>query len=222
MRPRFVGRVGLADAVTAVNAAVGFAAVAIASIDVGLAARLVLLAAIADGADGLIAERVGGTPVGEYLDGLADVASFGVAPATIVFATVWATPAPETERLVLGLGIPALFVVAAVIRLALYTAYDVEENETVGVQSTLAAVVLAAAVLVGVSYPVLVGATAILTYLMVASITYPDLLARDALAMGVVQGLAVVAPDSIGGVFPVALLIWALAYLVLAPGFYWR
>lgn len=222
MRPRFVGRVGLADAVTAVNAAVGFAAVVMASIDVEIAARLVLLAAIADGADGLIAERFGGTPVGEYLDGLADVASFGVAPAAIVFSIVWATPGPAMERLLVGLGIPALFVVAAVIRLALYTAYDVEENETVGVQSTLAAVVLAAAVLVGVTYPVLVGATAVLTYLMVASVTYPDLLARDALAMGVVQAIAVVAPDSAGGVFPIALLVWALAYLVLAPRFYWR
>lgn len=222
MRPRFIGRVGLADAVTALNAAVGFAAIAVASIDVELAARLVLLAAIADGADGLIAEQFGGTPVGEYLDGLADVASFGVAPASIIFSIVWATPGSELERLLLGFGVPALFVVAAVVRLALYTAYDVEDNETVGVQSTLAAVLLAAAVLVGVSYPVLVGAMAILTYLMVASITYPDLLARDALAMGVVQAIAVVAPDSLGGIFPLALLVWALAYLVLAPRFYWR
>lgn len=222
MRPRFVGRVGLADAVTAVNAAVGFAAVVVASIDVDIAARLVLLAAIADGADGLIADRFGGTPVGEYLDGLADVASFGVAPAAIVFSIVWSSPGPVTERLILGLGVPALFVVAAVIRLALYTAYDVTVDETVGVQSTLAAVVLAAAVLVGVTTPILVGATAVLTYLMVASITYPDLLARDALAMGLIQGIAVVAPDSAGGVFPVALLVWALAYLVLAPRFYWR
>lgn len=222
MTPRFVGRVGAADVVTAANAALGFAAVALAGVDVDLAARLVLLAAIADGADGLIAERYGGTPVGEYLDGLADVASFGVAPATIVFWFVWTTEQSRTARLLLGVGIPALYVVAAVVRLALYTAYDVEAAETVGVQSTLAAVVLAAGVLAGASWTALLVGTAVLSYLMVASVTYPDLLARDALAMGLIQALAVLVPNVAGGVFPVALLVWALAYLILAPRFYWR
>ncbi|MFB6112204.1 MAG: protein sorting system archaetidylserine synthase [Halobacteriaceae archaeon] len=222
MYPRFVGRVGPADAVTAVNAALGFGAVAMATVDVGIAARLVLLAAIADGADGILAARYGGTPVGEYLDGLADVASFGVAPAAIVFNLVWASPLSVGSRLGLGVGVPALFVVAAVVRLALYTAFDVEADRTIGVQSTLAGTVLAAAVLSGVGYLVIGGATALFTYLMVASIPYPDLLARDALAMGVVQALAVLFPEPFGGLFPRLLLAAALAYLLLAPRFYWR
>jgi archaetidylserine synthase len=222
MKPRFVGRVGPADVVTALNAALGFSAVVMAGVNLDLAARLVLVAAIADGADGIIAKRYGGTPVGEYLDGLADVASFGVAPATIVFWFVWGTPLSEPLRLVLGLAVPALFVVAAVVRLALYTAYDVEADQTLGVQSTLAAVVLGAAVLAGADYRILLVAMAILTYLMVTSITYPDLLARDALVMGSVQALAVLAPQVFGNLFPVALLGCALAYLSLAPRFYWR
>ena len=55
MQPRFVGRLGVADAVTATNAALGFLATAAAVVDPGLAARLVLLAAIADGLDGVVA-----------------------------------------------------------------------------------------------------------------------------------------------------------------------
>lgn len=222
MKPRFVGRVGPADVVTALNAALGFSAVVLAGIDLDLAARLVLVAAIADGADGIIAKRYGGTPVGEYLDGLADVASFGVAPATIVFWFVWGSQLSEVLRLVLGIGLPALFVVAAVVRLALYTAYDVEADQTLGVQSTLAAVVLGAAVLAGADYRVLLVAMAVLTYLMVTSITYPDLLPRDALIMGSVQALAVFLPDMFSNLFPSALLVCALAYLTLAPRFYWR
>jgi archaetidylserine synthase len=122
----------------------------------------------------------------------------------------------------LAVGVPALFVVAAVVRLALYTAYDVEDDATIGVQSTLAAVIVAAAVLAGASASAVLGGTVVLTYLMVASITYPDLLARDALAMGVIQALAVLVPEALDGVFPIALLAWAIAYLVLAPRFYWR
>lgn len=222
MKPRFVGRVGPADVVTALNAALGFSAVVLAGVDLDLAARLVLVAAIADGADGIIAKRYGGTPVGEYLDGLADVASFGVAPAAIVFWFVWESPLSEVLRVSLGIGVPALFVIAAVVRLALYTAYDVEADQTLGVQSTLAAVVLGAAVLVGAEYRILLGAMAVLTYLMVTSITYPDLLARDALIMGSLQALAVLLPEMFGNLFPFALLVSALAYLSLAPRFYWR
>ena len=85
MQPRFLGQLGLADAVTVANAAVGFVAAAVAVGDPTLAARLVLLAAIADGLDGVIARARGGTPVGDYLDSLADVASFGVAPAVLVY-----------------------------------------------------------------------------------------------------------------------------------------
>lgn len=221
MYPRFVGRVGVADVVTAANAALGFGAVAMASIDVSVAARLVLLAAIADGADGILADRYGGTPVGEYLDGLADVASFGVAPAAILFSLIWNAPLAEPTRLVIGLGVPALFVVAAVVRLALYTAYDVQAHSTIGVQSTLAAVVIAAGVLAGLEYQFIFGGAAVFTYLMVAPIRYPDLLARDALAMGVVQTAAVTAPAVFHRVFPRLLLLWALAYLVLGPRFYW-
>ncbi|MFC6754147.1 CDP-alcohol phosphatidyltransferase family protein, partial [Halorubrum tibetense] len=85
---RFVDRLGLADAVTVANAAVGFLAVIAATVDVTLAARLILLAAIADGLDGVVARHRGSTPAGPYLDSLADVASFGVAPALLVAVVV--------------------------------------------------------------------------------------------------------------------------------------
>jgi CDP-diacylglycerol--serine O-phosphatidyltransferase len=57
---------------------------------------------------------------------------------------------------------------------------------------------------------------------MVSTITYPDLLARDAFIMGVIQAFAVVFPDAVGRTFPYALLTLAVAYLLLAPRFYWR
>jgi CDP-diacylglycerol--serine O-phosphatidyltransferase len=227
MSPRFVGRLGLADAVTAANAALGFLAVVAATVDPGLAARLVLLAAVADGLDGLVARVRGGTDAGEFLDSLADVVSFCVAPAAIVVALVvdaWslAFATAEPTRLVVAVGVPALFVVTGVVRLALYTAHDASDDHTVGVQTTLAGTILAAAVLAGVSATVALAATTAFVYLMVAEVEYPDLLPRDALLMGVLQAAAILAPGVFGGLFPKALLAWALAYLLLAPRFYWR
>ncbi|PSQ49107.1 CDP-diacylglycerol--serine O-phosphatidyltransferase [Halobacteriales archaeon SW_6_65_15] len=222
---RAVARGGVADAVTVANAALGFLAAVAATVEPELAARLVLLAAIADGLDGVVARKFGSTPAGEYLDSLADVASFGVAPAVLVFAVArrqWSLAEPSIAT-VAAFCVPALFVAMAVVRLALYTAYEVGNAHTVGVPTTLSATVLAAAVLAGVAEPaVLLGATGLFAYLMVTSVTYPDLYARDALAMGGVQALAVLAPTAFGRAFPVLLLGAALAYLLLGPRFYWR
>jgi archaetidylserine synthase len=226
-RSRFVARLGLADGVTAANAALGFLAAAVAPFSPSLAARLILLAAVADGLDGVLAEYMGSTPVGEFLDSLADVASFCVAPALFVFSVARAdwklSFADPTVGLALALCVPALFVVTGVVRLGLYTAYDIERGVTEGAQTTLAATVLAVGYLAGIGTPlVFLVATAIFVGLMVAPVTYPDLRTRDALVMGVIQAGSILVPGRFFRVFPRVLLICALAYLVLGPQFYPR
>jgi CDP-diacylglycerol--serine O-phosphatidyltransferase len=225
LRPRFVGRLGVADAVTVANAMLGFLAAVVATMDPGLAARLILLAGIADGLDGVLARRYGSTQVGEYVDSLADVASFGVAPAIFVFAVAsrhWDLSLESPTALeAVTLVVPALFVAAAVVRLAMYTAYDLAERTTCGVQTTLSATVLAAAYLAGVTDPaILLSATGVFVYLMLTRVEYPELTDRDALAMGAVQFGAVLAPTLGSRVFPRGLLAAAMAYLLLAPLFY--
>ena len=231
MKPRFVGRLGLADAVTVSNAALGFVAAVATTVDVELAARILLLAAIADALDGVVARRRGGTAVGPYLDSLADVASFGVAPALLVAMTVSESWGLGEPRGLLALVGTALFVATAVTRLGLYTAYDSDAAETEGVQTTLAATILGATVLAGFTSPiVLVPMVYLLAALMLAPITYPDLHAQDALVMGVVQAAAILLcgptgrrlVGSLGEGFAYGLLFLALAYLILGPRFYWR
>ncbi|EMA69685.1 CDP-alcohol phosphatidyltransferase [Halorubrum aidingense JCM 13560] len=231
---RFVGRLGLADAVTVANAAVGFLAVVAATVDVELAARLILLAAVADGLDGVVARHRGSTDAGPYLDSLADVASFGVAPAGLIALLVLEARSFESDPLfvAVGVGAAAFFVSMAVARLGMYTAYDSDARETVGVPTTLAATVLAAAVIAGYTEPaLLVAATALFAVLMGSTITYPDLHAQDALVMGVVQAAVILTPIAhlvtsalpswIGEGFAFALLFLAVGYLVLGPRFYW-
>lgn len=227
LRPRFVGRLGVADVVTVSNAALGFVAAIAVTIDPTLSARLILLASIADGLDGVVARLHGSTRVGEYVDSLADVASFSVAPAIFVFWIVrqeWGLPFSSlTAETIAAVAVPALFVVAGVVRLGMYTAYDLEGRTTCGVQTTLAATILATVYLAGITQPTyLLGATALFAYLMITSIEYPELTERDALGMGVVQFGAVVAPTVGRRVFPRLLLVAALAYLLLAPKFYWE
>lgn len=227
MRPRFVGRLGLADVITVANAVLGLLAVVALTVDPRLSARLILLAAMGDGLDGLVARRTGGTDVGPYLDSLSDVAAFGIPPALLVFwVTVdgWDVYLTSLTPALLGsFVVPAAFLGVAVIRLGFYTIDDTAHDYTEGIQSTLAATIIAALVLAGVaSATVVVVVSAIVTYLMVVRVRYPDLLARDTFVMGVVQGLAVLVPDAFGRAFPYALLVLSLAYVTLAPRFYWR
>ncbi|WP_435096843.1 protein sorting system archaetidylserine synthase [Halarchaeum sp. P4] len=223
LRPRFTGRLGVADVATVVNAGLGFCAVAAATVSPALAARVLLLAAIADALDGMLARRYGGTAVGPYLDSLADVASFGVAPAALAVVTAQAAWDGDPLKVGAAVAVGAAFVAMAVVRLGLYTANDVGNAHTEGVPTTLAGTLLAATVLAGFDAPlVVVGCTALLALAMVTTIPYPDLLVRDALVMGAVQALALLAPAALGRLFPRALLAFALAYLLLGPGFYWR
>lgn len=233
MRSPFLDRLGPADVVTVGNAALGFLAVVAATVNIELAARLVLLGAIADGLDGVVARTYGGTEAGPHLDSLADVATFGVAPAFVVASVTheaWGSPAMVLSTLstdallaVAGVFVPALYVATAVTRLGLYTAYDTDHEQTVGVPTTLAATLFAATVLTGFhGAAFLLTLATLLAPLMVSDIIYPDLYARDALIMGVVQAGAILLPGVYGRGFAFGLLYVALAYFALGPRFYWR
>ncbi|QZA88615.1 protein sorting system archaetidylserine synthase [Salinarchaeum sp. IM2453] len=223
MEPRFAGRFSLADSITLLNAALGFLAVIISFDDPSLGARLILLAAIADGLDGIVARYMGGSEIGPYLDSLADTVSFGVAPAVLVYSIFSNADIAFGIWQILTYAVPMLFVAAVVTRLALYTVYDIDDAYTVGVPSTLASTVISAGVLTSfVSPEALLGLTAVFCYLMIIDVDYPDLLPRDALLMGAIQVLAILVPTAFSGIFPIILLLGALAYLVFGPILYWR
>lgn len=227
MSLRVADRLGLADVMTLANAAVGVVAMTVAVLgEVQLIAQLILLAAVADGLDGIIARTRGGTAVGPYLDSMADIVSFGTAPALFVFVAandVWGPLGDEPLYFAAAAGVAALFVVFSLVRTVLYTVYVDEDENRPGIQNTLASSILAAAYLAGLTMvPALLAAAVVLSVLMIAPVPYPKLAARDALAMGVVQMGAIVAPTALQRVFPRALLIAALAYLTLAPRFYWE
>ena len=225
-------RLAIADVVTLCNAGLGVVAmVAAVTEGPGLAARLILLAAVADGLDGLVARYLGSSEVGLTLDSMADIVSFGTAPAVLLFAIAhraWEPLASAPALYAAAVLVPTLFAVLALLRAALYTVYYGEETTRPGVQNTLAASMLAVGYLAaGTSLDAATTAAAalaagtVLALLMLAPLPYPKLLDRDALAMGVVQIGALLFPAALSRAFPRTLLVAATAYLLLAPRFYW-
>ncbi len=78
----------LPDLLTICNAIFGFYAILIVLTGTEssrCALVAILSAAVIDGMDGMIARRLESSPLGRYLDSLADMLSFGTAPAVIAF-----------------------------------------------------------------------------------------------------------------------------------------
>lgn len=140
------------------------------------AAAILFLAGILDGLDGRVARLTGTTSAfGEQLDSLADVISFGVAPAFLVYR--WALA--DFDRL--GLLVSFLFVVCGACRLARFNVqvHVVDKRYFVGLPIPAAAGALVGLVWVlpdplpsREAKAVFLVVTIVLSYLMVSTLRY--------------------------------------------------
>ncbi|HEU4331121.1 MAG TPA: CDP-alcohol phosphatidyltransferase family protein [Lapillicoccus sp.] len=175
-------RPGVADYVTIGNALCGLAAIAAAT-GLGAFATLtptdryrvtvlfVIIGTVLDMLDGMAARRWGSTPLGPFLDGLADAVTFGVAPVVAVLALPIEPGAGGWVILAAG---AAAYAAAALVRLADYLAHRQRDVGFRGVPTTSASI---AALALGVlfSAPVALGAgLAALAALMVSPLPYPS------------------------------------------------
>ena len=167
----------LPDLLSVCNALFGFAAILfVLECESALKTALVfiLVAALIDGLDGLAARTVESSPIGKYLDSLADMISFGVAPAMVAFALLNSNLS-YTHVVSAFCG---AYVVCGLLRLARFNAKTVPQTDFVGLPITGSAIFLAAFMLMAIEldfpgYPslliVLMGISCIL---MISRIPY--------------------------------------------------
>ena len=187
-----------------------------------LALRLILLAAVADGVDGVLARRLRATgALGAQLDSLADIIAFGVAPAFLFSTYHGEMPGP------VRLGIALAFVLAGAYRLARFHAQP-SDGHFCGLPVTVAGPLLAVAVVgpfgvgAGGGGSIAVGLAA----LMVCHHPFPTFarsrsrllpaVAAAALAVAVwprVETVAIVAALALG-----AYVVWGLAGRMVEGG----
>jgi archaetidylserine synthase len=163
----------LPDLVSLLNLLCGIGSVSAAhngSFDLALV--LLLLAAVADGADGYIARRFHGGELGEHLDSLADAVSFGVAPALLIFIEFGG------EDPIVAV-IPSFYAVCGVLRLARFnSSVASKKNGFEGLPITAGCVMLVTYLLLGkgfVRIDLLLALTLALSLLMVSSVSYPKI-----------------------------------------------
>ncbi|MDI6886885.1 MAG: CDP-alcohol phosphatidyltransferase family protein, partial [archaeon] len=83
---------------------------------------LILLAAVVDGLDGMVARNIECSPLGVYLDSLADMLSFGVAPAIIVYVLIKDYLAVSSTHVDVVLAFCGAYVISGMLRLARFNA----------------------------------------------------------------------------------------------------
>ncbi|ALK04936.1 MAG: CDP-diacylglycerol--serine O-phosphatidyltransferase [Methanosarcina sp. 795] len=143
-----------------------------------LALILLLVAAIADGADGYIARRFKGGELGEQLDSLADAVSFGVAPALLIYLQFGQVNPVAGEPDPLIAIFPAFYAVCGVLRLARFNSVTPRKTGFEGLPITAGCIMLVTYMLLNeslVRIDFLLALTLGLSILMVSSVNYPKI-----------------------------------------------
>ncbi len=156
-----------ADILTFLNISLGFAAmIFILKDNVDMAARLILMAIVADGFDGYFARKSKTeSEFGMNFDSLSDCISFGVAPALLLYSYLpswWV------------IFVSVLYTSAGVLRLARYNVSfrEMEEGTFIGMPIPIGALLMVLAVAGDLPEVLLLGAALFISYLMVCSINF--------------------------------------------------
>ncbi|NLV17476.1 MAG: CDP-diacylglycerol--serine O-phosphatidyltransferase [Syntrophomonadaceae bacterium] len=144
--------------------------------EVILAAVFILLAGVMDVLDGKVARKLNvSSDFGKELDSLADLVSFGVAPAFLVFVLFRTSPISQLQSfMIVASGL--IFIMSGAYRLARFNVLNISEF-FVGVPITMAGGIVGLAVLAwpGASGWFYVTTLLVLSGLMISKISVPKL-----------------------------------------------
>ncbi|MDD4237846.1 MAG: CDP-diacylglycerol--serine O-phosphatidyltransferase [Desulfotomaculaceae bacterium] len=154
---------------TAANLLLGVAAItSVINYNFQLSVVLIVLAAILDRADGILARRYNAVSTfGKEFDSLSDLVSFGVAPAALLYCSTLAD-----HLSIPGLLCFMLFTLCGTLRLARFNVTP-STNFFLGIPITVAGAILAVLVLLVPNTTVLLVLSIILSLLMVSNIRIP-------------------------------------------------
>ncbi|WP_232534242.1 phosphatidylcholine/phosphatidylserine synthase [Plantactinospora sp. KBS50] len=167
-------RFAVVNACTLASLMLGITAILLAMHgEVRIAAGCLIACVAFDGLDGALARRLGvASPFGAQMDSLADMCSFGLAAPVVVYASLDGTVSTAAAAVAC-----ALVAACAAVRLARFNVSPKDGRFFCGVPTTMAAAVLALAVLIGlpVAGIVQVAGVAALAFTMVSSFPYAKL-----------------------------------------------
>ncbi|MCX8206386.1 MAG: CDP-diacylglycerol--serine O-phosphatidyltransferase [Methanothrix sp.] len=197
------------DFLSLMNAISGFSAMISAHLELRDLSVLMLLAAVLfDGADGIVARRSEQSELGPHLDSLADLVSFGVAPAAMAFFI---------HREPYLLIICALYMLCGMLRLARYNISPAEWTHFEGLPITAAGLILGVSLPLD-SLPFTSFLMIILSALMVSRVPYPKLRDPRMVPVSLMVGALALSALYASGVKASAIVILvSMAFYLMMP-----
>jgi len=202
-------RISKADLLSLLNSAFGLLSI-IFSLkgDFWNSGSMIFLASLSDGIDGLIARKYGSSEIGKFLDSLADLVSFCIAPLVLVLSL--------HKPALLLLPFLLFFLFTSILRLASYPLKK-STDFFVGLPVPAASLVVALLALLKLHpiYPI--SSMIILSSLMISDLRFPKIKGKYAVIAFILIISTAILRSDFHSIAPILLLLSLLIYIIFGP-----
>lgn len=197
----------LADFFTILNGLFGMLAIfMIFSGEQGYAIRLILLAVLADGMDGIVARKIGSS--GGYLDEFSDVISFCVVPCLMIYTI-------SDIHIVARFMACSIFLIFGMIHLVRY--HFGKKDYFIGIPTPSATLVIVMMMCLSIDPWIIVASAILLSFLMISNLEYPRIKGVFSIIAALLIFLVLIFGGSYGSFAPLSLLAGVIFYIILGP-----
>ena len=219
MQKSMIKLLSIADCVSLINAIFGFLSIAMVFIgELRLAFSFILLAVLVDGLDGIIARRTNESKIGEFIESMADMTSFGIAPAFFIYIVYYKFVSCCISKHILLLIILIFFLSMVIIRLA---SFHLLKNKKVfvGLPVPATAILLLIMTYFEIKLIYILPFILLVSFATVSNIRFPKPGFKIDVVAGVLIILTIIMEKDFQGVTPLLLFI-AVSIYVINGAFY--
>lgn len=209
----------IADFISILNALFGFSAIIMALLgETRLSFSFILLALLADGLDGIVARKTKQGQLGEYLEGMGDMTSMGIAPAVFVFMTYYESISYciyYQSYLIIAL---IMFLSLSIVRLASFHIMK-KDNYFVGLPASAGTIIILVLAYLEVEFLYILLIIILVSLTLVSNIKFPKPGLKINGLAAVLIILTIILGKNYYGIAPLLLLIAILTYTVSGPAY---
>jgi len=217
----------VADAISIINAVFGILAIIFLTSNIGTCNEFrirasftfILLALLADGLDGIAARKFGKSEIGVFLDSMADMTSFVIAPTVFIYFIYSNLTDFFLYRHAYLLFALILFLSFGIIRLASFHLMK-EKKYFVGLPAPAGATILLIIAWLQIDFIYLLPTVVIIGALMASNIKVPKMKIRMDTIAAILVFLSIILYDSYYKIAPLLLLTALIVYAIGGPIFY--
>ncbi len=214
MQKSMIELLSIADCVSLTNAIFGFLSIIMVFIgEIHLAFSFILLALLADGLDGITARRTRESKIGEFLESMADMTSFGIAPAIFIYTIYYKFVSCCIYKHIFLLIILILFLSMVIVRLASFHLLK-DKKIFVGLPVPASAILLLIMTYFEIKFLYILPVILLISFAMVSNIRFPKPGFKIDAVASVLIILTIIMEKKFQGVAPLLLFIAVSIYVI--------